>query len=312
MTSPPRAAAHSLKRSIEHLLVVAGPSSLARRFASASTLILAYHNVVPDGETGGRDRSLHLPRQQFAAQLELLARTHEVVPLKDVLEEVPRRSRRPRAAITFDDGSWGALSAGVAELRRVGLPATLFVTPGRLGRHAFWWDRLGAPDDGEVPADIRRHALTVLRGEDEAIVAWAGHRVAAQATVPECARTATEAELAQALNVPGISVGAHTWSHPNLAALGATELQAELERPLEWLRSRWPATLPVVSYPYGLTSPRVREAARQAGYRAGFLISGGWLSPRRSWASFELPRLNVPAGVSAEGFELRTSGLVGS
>lgn len=305
-----RVAVRSVKQSVEHLLALAGPAALARRLAASSTLILAYHNIVPDGQQGGADRSLHLPQRQFAAQLEALARTHEVVPLTDVLDDVHRRSRLPRAAITFDDGSLGALTVGVAELHRVGFPATFFVTPGRLGRHAFWWDRLGAPSEGEVPADIRRHALTALRGEDEAICAWAGDRAVASGAVPECARTATETELAQALTVPGISVAAHSWSHPNLAALGTTELGAELERPLEWLRSRWPAALPVVSYPYGLTSPAVCDAAHRAGYRAAFLISGSWLSPRWRQAPFELPRLNVPAGVSPEGFILRTSGLL--
>ena len=275
-------------------------------------LILAYHNIVPLGEDGGAESSLHLPQRQFADQLEQLARTHEVVQLADLLLESSRPGGRPRVAITFDDGYAGALSAGVEELRRLGFPATFFVTPGRLGRHTFWWDRLGAPENGGVPAEIRDHALTVLRGEDEAICAWAGSRALPPAGVPENARTATETELAQALTVPGISVAVHTWSHPNLAALDSPRLQGELERPLQWLLARWPGTLPVVSYPYGLTSPGVTAAAGRAGLRAGLLVSGGWLSPARARVRYLLPRLNVPAGVSAEGFELRTSGLVRS
>ena len=198
---------------------------------------------------GGSDRSLHLPQRQFAAHLERLAGTHDVVPLGDVLLDKPRSPGRPRAVITFDDGYAGALSAGVAELRRFGVPATFFVTPGRLGRQVFWWDRLGALGDGEVPPDMRNHALTALRGEDEAISAWAGSRALSAAAVPECAKSGTEAEVTEALTVPGISVAAHTWSHPNLAALDAAALELELERPLEWLRTRWPDTLPVSHIP---------------------------------------------------------------
>jgi peptidoglycan/xylan/chitin deacetylase (PgdA/CDA1 family) len=301
----------ALKRLAEHLMARGGAAALARGRRVDSTLVLAFHNIIPEGEQGGADRSLHLPQQSFAAQLDQLARTHEITPLADLLTGPLARTRRPRAVLTFDDGTLGAVTAGVTELQRRGLPATLFVTPGRLGRHAFWWDRLGSGATGEVPPDLRSEALTRLRGEDDAIVAWAGPRAAAPATVPECARTATEAELDEALRVPGITVASHTWSHPNLAALEVRELEDELTRPLAWLRARWPAALPAVSYPYGLSSPAVADAARRAGYRAGFLISGGWLSSSADSQAFALPRLNVPAGVSPEGFELRTSGLLG-
>jgi peptidoglycan/xylan/chitin deacetylase (PgdA/CDA1 family) len=276
----------------------------------SATLVLAYHNIVPTGEQGGAELSLHLPQRRFAQHLELLGRTHDVVPLDDLLRDAPRPSGRPRVVLTFDDGYLGALSAGVTELRRVGFPATFFVTPGRLGGHAFWWDRLGTPSEGGVPAEVRHHALTALRGHDEAVCAWAGPRALAVNEVPENAKSATEAELAGALAIPGISVAAHSWSHPNLAALDATELAAELGRPLHWLRERWPATLPAVSYPYGLVSADVAEAARRAGYRAGFLVAGGRLPIQWQHTSSLLPRLNIPAGVSPDGFVLRTSGVL--
>jgi peptidoglycan/xylan/chitin deacetylase (PgdA/CDA1 family) len=298
-----------LKASVERALVMTGPAAIARRLAGSSALVLAYHNIVPDGERGGGEESLHLPQQQFAAHLDLLGRTHEVVPLETLGAAAPRRSGRPRVAITFDDGYWGALSAGVAELNRRGFPATFFITPGRLGRHAFWWDRLGRPEHGGVAADIRHHALTVLCGQDEAICAWAGDRALPPENVPPSARSATEADLLAALRVPGMRVAAHSWSHPNLAALAPTELLAELERPLEWLRARWADTLPAVSYPYGLSSPAVAATTQQAGYRAGWLVSGGWLPGGGELPAFVLPRANVPAGLSRAGFELLTSGL---
>jgi peptidoglycan/xylan/chitin deacetylase (PgdA/CDA1 family) len=299
-----------LKRSVERILVLAGPAALARRLTPSATLVLAYHNIVPTGEQGGTEQPLHLPQREFARHLELLGRTHEVVPLDDLLRDAPRPSARPRVVLTFDDGYLGALSAGVTEVRRYGFPATFFVTPGRLGRHAFWWDRLGTPRDGGVPADVRDHALRVLRGQDEAVCAWAGPRALAVDQVPECARSATEAELAGALAIAGISVAAHSWSHPNLAALEATQLAVELERPLQWLRERWPGTLPAVSYPYGLVSPEVAPAARRAGYQVGFLVAGGRLPTQWQHQTSLLPRLNIPAGVSPDGFVLRTSGVL--
>ena len=66
-----------------------------------------------------------------------------------------------------------------------------------------------------------------------------------------------------------------------------------------------------LSYPYGLTSPTAAQAVERAGYVGAFLVEGGWL-PRqqRFYHPFALPRLNVPAGLSVEGFQLRLSGLL--
>lgn len=300
----------ALKRLLEAALARAGPATLARHASAGATLVLAYHNIVPTGERGGADTSLHLPQHRFAEQLEVLAGSCDVVPLTEVLGPAPASRGRPRIVITFDDGALGALTAGVEELRRFGLPATFFVTPGRLGRQAFWWDRLGSPEQAEVPGAIRHHALTALRGEDDAILAWAGREGIRVTDVPECATTATEAELAAALTIPGLSVAAHSWTHPNLAALEPAALETELSLPLAWLRTRWPSALPVVSYPYGLCSPAVTAAAARNGYQAGLLITGGWVPPGRGLTGFLEPRLNVSAGVSRDGYVLRVSGLL--
>jgi hypothetical protein len=87
------------------------------------------------------------------------------------------------------------------------------------------------------------------------------------------------------------------------------ELTEELARPLAWLREQFPEhSLPAISYPYGLRSPSVETAARDSGYTMGFLVAGGWL-PAHGADPFALPRLNVPAGMSADGLALRLSGL---
>jgi hypothetical protein len=65
----------------------------------------------------------------------------------------------------------------------------------------------------------------------------------------------------------------------------------------------------VISYPYGISSPRVEHAARAAGYTAGLLIEGGWIFGGTIENPFAVPRLDVPSGLSAAGFELRTAGV---
>src|SRR3989454_12415715 len=109
-------------------LVHGGLAKLGRVRRREHTLVLTYHNIVPERSPPFGDRSLHLPRPLFVRQLEQLLRTHAVVPLEDVLAPA-RPSHRPRVAITFDDAYRGATVMGVEELTKRGLPATLFVVP---------------------------------------------------------------------------------------------------------------------------------------------------------------------------------------
>ncbi len=297
-----------LKRSAELLLSGAGAARAARWYRRRGTLVLAYHNVVPHGEPRGGDRSLHLPQREFASQLELIGRTHEVVPLERLAE--PRSGGRPRAVITFDDAYEGAVTAGVHELARRGMPATVFVAPAFVGGRSFWWDVLADPDRGLEPS-FRDRALARLRGEDEEIRGWAARAGMEAREVAPHMRAATESRLADAVRAGGITLASHTWSHPNLAALDAEALEREMERPLRWLRERFGAALPWLSYPYGLSSPAVEDAARRAGYTGAFRVEGGWLLQDFAGAPrFALPRVNVPAGGSLEYFSLLTSGLL--
>ncbi|HEU4698415.1 MAG TPA: polysaccharide deacetylase family protein, partial [Gemmatimonadales bacterium] len=300
-----------LKSTAEAVLLHGGAAALGRRRVRGGRLVLAYHNIVADALPPGGDRSLHLAHGEFVAQLDVLECECEVVPLPALLGEAPAgHGTRPRVAITFDDAYHGAAALGVAELRRRGLPATIFVTPGMLGGRSFWWDALADAGGAGLGDDARAHVLDALAGDDAAARRWA--RETGRPVVepgPE-RRTATEAELLAALAHPGLALGAHTWSHPNLARLQGAALAHELAAPLAWLRERTDRAIPWLAYPYGLTSPAVAVAARAAGYAGGCLVSGGWLSAATPHDPFAIPRFNVPAGISRAGFALRLAGLL--
>jgi peptidoglycan/xylan/chitin deacetylase (PgdA/CDA1 family) len=296
----------SVRHSLEWILVRGGASRIARARLKSRTLVLAYHNVLPESAHPAGDRSLHLPQREFASQLDILRESHDVVPLKEVL--LPPNSKRPRVAITFDDAYSGALTAGVTELAMRGLPATFFVAPALLAG-TTWWDELAAPATGVIPDDARQHALTVLGGNGQQVLTWAATTTAPTTkSTTALPRIGTEAELTAASVKNGITFGVHTWSHPNLCSLSDAELRSELERPHEWLRARFRNVIPWLSYPYGLCDDRVERVAADSGYVAALRIDGGWISPGRI-SPYAIPRLNVPAGISRNGFRLRLSGL---
>lgn len=295
-----------LKRVVERGLVASGAPAWGRRRRAEDAVVLAYHNVVPDDAPAAGDPSLHLPRGAFVAQVEALARSHEVVPLPELLARQGGRGR-PLAAITFDDAYRGAVEIGLPELARLGLPATVFVAGAMAGGGSFWWDALALGQGGVLPDRLRHHALEALAGDDAAVRGWAGQQGHRAATPPWFATVAAEDALRAAVAGGQLSLAPHSWSHPNLARIGPERLERELAIGLAWLRERFEGILPLLAYPYGRFSPAVEVAASALGYQHGFAIEGGWLSGAR--ASFTLPRWNVPAGISLDGFLIATAGL---
>lgn len=297
-----------LKRAGESLLLSGGPVAIARRAFRHRCLILAYHNVLPDGAEPGADLSLHLPRADFANQLEQLTRHCEVIPLA-ALTGSRSHGDRPRVAITFDDAYSGAITAGVDELVKRGLPATFFVCPGFVGGRAFWWDAVRSGKSPESFARLRATSLSDWKGQDDKVRDNAVKMGFTIHEPPSHARAATEAELTRAANMPGIMFGSHTWSHSNLTRLTDVELSGELERSLTWLHEWFGNVSSWLSYPYGLADSRVETAARSAGYQGALRVEGGWLPEVPSnW--FQLPRLNVPAGASIKRFAIQIAGLL--
>jgi len=275
-------------------------------------LILSYHNVVAE-ETPPRhgDRSLHLPLERFREQLDVLTELGiPVLPLCGA--SLPHASAPPHVVITFDDAYAGALTLAVPELANRSMPATIFVAPGLLGAAAPWWDQLASPNEGAVPEQIRLDALERFRGEGAEILAHAAAEGWERGLCSPEHRIANEDELRLAVaGHGGLTVGTHTWSHPNLEALARGSEEAALRQLTEtayWLQTRFDnRAVPYVAYPYGLESPAVRRIASAAGLAGGLRVSGGWDNLRGD--PFGIPRLNVTPGLSRNGFRARVAAL---
>jgi peptidoglycan/xylan/chitin deacetylase (PgdA/CDA1 family) len=279
-----------VKRAVELGVTTAGAAAVARRLNRGRVAILAYHNVVPDEEAGHGDSSLHMPLSRFRTQLDRLERTHRVVSLQRALAGIPDGG--PYAVITFDDAYRGAVTLALPELRRRALPATVFVAPALLGEAGLWWDELG--EAGRLTPGVRREAMLGHRGRLDGVRAWA---------FPDGARPELRDHVGE-----GIGVGGHAWDHACLPALDPDDLAADLRRTVSWLDDAAPAPVPWLALPYGEGNEAVTRAALEAGFEGVLRISGGLCSHDPDAAS--LPRINVPAGLSARGLELRTSGMV--
>ncbi len=287
------------KSFIEGALAASGIPVVTRHLQRDRVAIFAYHNVVPDDEAHRGDASLHLPLSLFRRHLDALQRTHTFVDLPTAV--AGGTGDRIRATVTFDDAYRGAVQLALPELRRRGIPATVFVCPGLLGAKGLWWDELA--EAGLLNAPSRARAMFDMRGDLRTVRqnTFAGD----PPRLPEVFGVASEAELLEQAG-GDIALGGHAWSHACLPALDAVELIDDLERTLKWLDAAPSRSVRWLALPYGEGTPVVARTALELGYEGVLEIRGGLCSP--SDDRLAVPRINVPAGLSGRGLSLRASG----
>jgi hypothetical protein len=108
----------------------------------------------------------------------------------------------------------------------------------------------------------------------------------------------------------GMSVGAHTMSHPVLAKMSSELVEEEIRECKTRLESLLQQEIWALAYPFGHPgSAGVREMtmAENAGYDCAFLNFGGGLL-RQSTPRFGLPRAHVTAEMTVAEMEAHLSG----
>jgi peptidoglycan/xylan/chitin deacetylase (PgdA/CDA1 family) len=278
-------------------------SRLPRERASAD-LILAYHNVVPDGTLVSGDRSLHLEHSDFRNQLDHIQKNARVVPLQEIL--TTSQSADLRIAITFDDAYRTALKLGLTECALRNFPCTVFVSPGILGTTPIW-DLQSAK--GEWDQHRRDAFLTIEKGDSRvANVSTHARQASQDSSVGESCMIATLDELRSLTDWAGVTLGNHTMNHINCAEATTEELERELVESAEWLSSNFPLkTIPVLAYPYGrFPSDPQRRKVIASTVNSALAVDGGFVTIRSD--RYAVPRWNIPSTLTLAGFKMRMQG----
>jgi peptidoglycan/xylan/chitin deacetylase (PgdA/CDA1 family) len=287
--------------------------------------ILIYHRVVPEPDPmrpGDPDV------RSFAERLAFLARAFNVLPLGEAVERLRGGTLPPAAlAITFDDGYADNLLHALPVLQHFGAPATVFVASGYLDGGRMWNDTVieavrGAPGDA---LDLRDAGLGIHPIRDVAERRRAAESLLAQLKyLPgEARRAATErvaaacpAELPGDLMLTtdqlrelaraGVTIGAHTSTHPILARVDDQEARREIEEGRRQLASRIAQPIELFAYPNGKPGtdflPRDVELVRQAGFTAAVTTARG--VARAAADVMQLPRF-TPWDRSSARFGVR-------
>jgi peptidoglycan/xylan/chitin deacetylase (PgdA/CDA1 family) len=115
------------RRGLKHALARAQRA----RPASGATLLI-YHRV-----GGGTRDELDVPTSDFARHLALLE-GHEVVSLDAALDRLDAGDTRPSVVLTFDDGFDDVHANAWPLLHERGLPFTVYLASGYVGRTMVW------------------------------------------------------------------------------------------------------------------------------------------------------------------------------
>src|SRR5579859_7292887 len=102
--------------------------------AAQYPIILTYHSI-SDGAS-----PLKIPPGLFAQQMEWLHANARVSSLNQVVSALSQRKSLPErtVVVTFDDGFRDFYSSAAPVLRRLGLPATIFLPTNYCGRTNGW------------------------------------------------------------------------------------------------------------------------------------------------------------------------------
>ena len=92
----------------------------------------------------------------------------------------------------------------------------------------------------------------------------------------------TPAAMKQLASLPGVEIGAHTLTHPDLRQLSDREMLAEIAGSKSWLEDLLGRDVSAFCYPRGLHNRRAVEQVRAAGFRSARTAKGGTTRPPAS------------------------------
>jgi len=316
---PPRLGTWALKRVVFHsgLLTLAGR---ARRHAGG--MVLRYHAITPDAaEVPYATPEICLPVAAFRVQMAFVKRAYTVVSLDELIERTSRGATLPpRAlAVTFDDGYADNHRLALPVLRRLDLPATVYLTSGSMdGGPPLWMSAVRAlaltapPGELAIPglAPVTLGAAAergpIARALTRALVPLSAgersERIAAAASAcgvdvgRVLAGSMLDWEQARDLARAGWTIGAHTVTHVNVALAPPEDAAAEIAASRDTIAAAIGAPVVHFAYPNTGGAHRYFDAAtagmlRRLGFRSAVTSAPGLVRPGGD--PFALPRIGV-------------------
>ena len=280
---------------------------LRRRRGDHRVFVLEYHDVGPDGPVEEGIVSV----SRFRAHVRWLRRHYPIVSLSEAVAQLARPGGLAEdvVVITLDDGYAGTFEHAWPVLRGEGVPGAVFLTTGFLDGEPLWFDVARRCLGAARRAGIDAWGVARKHGRDESrpprdLIAWMKRLPTTrrralladlEAELPALAPARRALTWAQVRTIRGdIEIGAHTLTHPILAASNVTEQRREIEGSRARIAECTGTSPSLFAYPNGAVGDfdeSTIACVREAGFVAACTTTRG--SNRAGCDRFRLRRLGV-------------------
>jgi peptidoglycan/xylan/chitin deacetylase (PgdA/CDA1 family) len=203
----------------------------------SSLQFLLYHGVRPDSDRESPDiRKKHVSEKQFRQNIRWLKRWMNPVSMSQAAAWLKGEGDLPARAVcvTFDDGYTNNATTAAKILKEEKVPAIFYLTTGFVdGTHALWVDRFenafrktGA--DAAADEKQRREFKTLPEEERESKLRALEEKTGSIASELFPLQKPMSWEQAGELLDQGFEIGAHTITHPILAACTPERREQEI------------------------------------------------------------------------------------
>ena len=319
-----------------------------RRAPGGKLCVITYHGVLPAGYVS-RDAALDgslVTTQALRSQIRLLKSNYEIISPEVFLRSLSNGTPLPDRSIllTCDDGVQSAVCDMLPVLQEFGISCLFFITGASLGekpemlwyeelklmlrdwpagtiviqdgesqwtcapdgdRHGFWWRMVR--DVSRRDAQARLEFLKHVRETSGLGQGWS-ERYRQNKSEFRRFFVLSQRDVLY-LQSQGMTIGAHTLSHPLLSQVSEAVARHEIEGSRSLLESLLGRPVRAFAYPFGSPESVTRRdlaLAEKAGFICAFLNVGGGFGaelPR-----FALPRVHVSSGIGLAEFEAHVSG----
>lgn len=277
--------------------------------------MLMYHRVLTPEEVSRQSvqPGMYVLDSVFAQQMSFLKQNFTVLSLQQLLDLWQGGAWNERArycVVTFDDGWLDNYRNAYPVLKKLGVPATIFLPTDYVGSDQWFWpDQLAflfkVLADREVSAEglgeIEGVLSEYLRNDIQPLIeALERREQIADRVIEQCKHLTIErirelvAALTRQLGVPlpegrvivswdevremsrgGISFGSHSCSHRILTTITSDKVSVELVRSRQVLLEQGVNYVPVFCYPNGNSDLNIQRLVQASGYEAACSVQAG-------------------------------------
>ena len=291
-------------------------------FNRKKALILCYHRVIDLNELPFLPQpGMYVKKKTFDMHMRFLKENFNVVPLSNIIQKVLSKQEfeDKTCAITFDDGWRDNYVHAYPILKKLQLPATIFLTTNVIDTSkCFWSEKINyllnnimrdkklnkiLLSGSELFRKVNNEFLYLEDRIDFIIEQMKGMKlegiekivgrlkeISGNRNIFKSRIMLSWKEIEEMSNY-NITFGSHGANHIILTNLDEKELRSEVTGSLEEISKRNIAFLPFFCYPNGDYSEAIKKTVANVGYKCALSIRKGFLKP--SDDPFMIPRISI-------------------